>query len=148
MTITTKVKPHNVKQNDIMAFIYYARVERNDRGETLKVYDLDNDKEMWVSGPQLIENSFSADQYDKEEKVTKTQAAEILVNAHNRPLSVCFVKVDGTERTIRGRLINPEPLLGRSKVEDLDYVGTSRIRLVDHRTIKWIVVDGVKYVVK
>jgi hypothetical protein len=148
MTTTTKVNSDNVQKNDIMAFIYYARVDRNDHGNTLKIYDLDNDKEMWVSGRQLIEKSFSADQYDKEEKVSKTKAAEILTNAHNRPLSVCFVKIDGTDRIIRGRLINPEPLLGRSKVEDLDYIGESRIRLVDHRTIKWIVVDGVKYVVK
>jgi len=46
MTIATKVNPNHVCQNDLMAFIYFARVEKNDRGETLKVYDLDNQKEM------------------------------------------------------------------------------------------------------
>jgi len=76
------------------------------------------------------------------------KAAEILVNAYHRPLTVCFVKNDGTERTLRGRLVKPEPLLGRSTVEDLDVTNGNRLRLVDHRTIKWIVVDGTKYTVK
>ena len=137
----------NVKRDDLMAFIYYAKVDKNDSGHTLRVFDLDNNKDMWVQGQQLIENSFSADQYDNEEKVSKMKAAEILIHAHNRPLTVCFVKANGTERTLRGRLVKPEPLLGRSSVEDLDVMG-NRLRLVDHRTLKWIIVDGTKYVVK
>jgi hypothetical protein len=131
-----------------MAFIYYAKVDKNESGHTLRVFDLDNNKDMWVQGQQLIEHSFSADQFDHEEKVTKMRAAEILVHAYNRPLTVCFVKQDGEERILRGRLIKPEPLLGRSSVEDLDIIGKNRVRLVDHRTLKWIIVDGTKHVVK
>jgi len=142
------INARNVKTNDLMAFIYYAKVDTNDYGHTLKVFDIDNEKDMWVQGQPLIENSFSADQYESEEKVTKMKAAEILVHAYNRPLTVCFVKADGTERTLRGRLVKPEPLLGRSSVEDLDIKSNNRLRLVDHRTLKWIIVDGTKYVVK
>ena len=40
-------------------------------------------------------------------------------------------------------------LLGRSLCEDLDLPeGRNRLREVDHRTIKYLIVDGVKYVVK
>ena len=50
---------------------------------------------------------------------------------------------------MRGRLITPEPLLGRSMVEDLDLAVTEhRQRLVDHRTIKFLIIEGVKYIVK
>jgi hypothetical protein len=80
--------------------------------------------------------------------VTMTRAAEILITSFNRPLTVRFVKKQGGERVLRGRLLRPEPLLGRSYVEDLDAKGDSRIRLVDHRTIKCLIVDGVKYTVK
>ena len=59
------------------------------------------------------------------------------------------MKQDGTERTLRGKLVKPEPLLGRSMVEDLDSDDKkNRLRQVDHRTINWLVVDGVKYTVK
>jgi hypothetical protein len=38
-------------------------------------------------------------------------------------------------------------LLGRSHVEDLDITEGHRLRLVDHRTIRWIIVNCVKYTV-
>jgi hypothetical protein len=100
-----------------------------------------------VHGKELIESAFSADQYSAEEKVTKTRAAEILSTAYNRPFTVCFEKQDGKERVLRGRLVEPEPLLGRSHVEDLDVVEGHKLRLVDHRTIRYIIVNGTKYTV-
>jgi len=33
-------------------------------------------------------------------------------------------------------------------VEDLEVKGVNRLRQVDHRTIKYLIVDGVKYMVK
>ncbi len=147
-----KVEPKNVKAGDLMALVYYVKVKNaSNNGTTLLVEDLDNTgSDIQVNGKELIETSYSADQHLEEEKVTKTQAAELLVHSANRPLSVSFLKVDGTERVIRGRLIKPEPLLGRSMVEDLDLPSTekNRLRQVDHRTIQWLIVDGVKYTVK
>jgi hypothetical protein len=146
---TNTVDPGRVKVGDLMAFVYYVKVKRvGDGGATLQVQDLDNEEELAIRGKRLIAGSFSADQYEHEEKVTMTRAAEILIASYNRPLTVCFVKQRGEQRVLRGRLLQPEPLLGRSHVEDLDVTGRNRIRLVDHRTIRYLIVEGVKYTVR
>lgn len=147
-----KVNASSVKSGDLMSLVYYVKVKAVDPARhELIVEDLDNGgAEIMLRGKELIETSHSADQHLEEEKVSKTQAAEILVHSINRPLTVSFLKADGTERIIRGRLVKPEPLLGRSMVEDLDIPSAeiNRLRQVDHRTINWLVVEGVKYVVK
>lgn len=142
---STKVKP-----NDLMALIYYVKVKNVfNNGNELHVMDLDNDhKEIQVKGKELVESSFSADQYLEEQKVSRTEAAELLINSPNRPFTVSFSKADGTERILKGRLIKPEPLLGRSMVEDLETNDKNRIRQVDHRTLNFLIVDAVKYIVK
>ena len=143
-----KVDAKKVKSGDIMAFVYYAKIKSADFNR-LKVQSVGEDKtEFDVNGRDLIENGFSADQFFEETKVTKTKAAEILISSHNRPMTVCFEKADGGERTLRGKLVAPEPLLGRSMMEDFDIESGHRLRLVDHRTIRWLIVEGVKYVVK
>lgn len=146
---TNKVDPKKVKANDLMAFTYYTKVKTVRSSDELIVADLDGgSKDIRIQGSELIENAFSADQYEEEVKVSKTQAAEILVNSPNRPLTVCFDKTDGSQRVLRGRLVGAEPLLGRSMVEDMDVADKNRLRQVDHRTLHWLIVEGVKYVVK
>jgi hypothetical protein len=144
-----KVKASAIKPNDLMAFVYYGKI-KDAKPDVLQVQSLGSsaDLDFQVRGRELIESGFSADQFEEEVKVTKTKAAETLIASHNRPLTVCFEKTDGSERVMRGRLITPEPLLGRSMVEDLDITEGHRLRLVDHRTIKYLIVEGVKYVVK
>ena len=144
-----KVVAAQVKPNDLMAFIYYVKVKSTTNGDAIVVANLDDEmKEIHIQGKQLVENGLSADQNHEEVKVSKTRAAEILVSSHNRPLTVSFQKADGTERVLRGRLIQPEPLLGRSMVEDLDVTDKNRLRQVDHRTINYLIVDCIKYTVK
>lgn len=146
--ISHPVKVAEVKKNDLMAFVYYTTV-RKVQGENVDVHNVDDDVNFSVQGAKLIERGFSADQFAEEVKVSKTRAAEILISSHNRPFTVCFEKQDGDDRTLRGRLVHPEPLLGRSMVEDLDLSASEhRLRQVDHRTIKYLIVEGVKYVVK
>jgi hypothetical protein len=147
-------KPNStkVKQGDIMALVTYVKVDATlNNGTFLKVSNVDQEasaKTFEIHGKDIIEGSFSADQFEEEVKVTKTKLAEILVSSHNRPFTVDYDKDDGTPRTLRGRLIHPEPLLGRSKVEDFDIKDSNRVRLVDHRTIRSLIVNGVKYTVK
>jgi len=142
--------PQTIKAGDVLAIIHYAKVKgsQND-GDELLVEDVDYPgKVIRVQGKELVARALSADHFEEEVKLTKMQAAEILIESHNKPFTVNFVKVDGQERTLRGRLIRPEPLLGRSMVEDLDEVTSNKLRQVDHRTINWLIVEGVKYVVK
>ncbi len=56
----------------------------------------------------------------------------------------------GEERTLVGHLVNAEPMLGRSQVIDLQLPPDTghRLRLVDHRTINWLIFEGIKYNVK
>ena len=149
-----KTASTQVRKGHVMAIVHYVRVEdiqnaaSDSAAMNVSALDENGAGKFRVEGRVLIENALSADQFAEEITVTKTKAAEILVSSTNRPLSVCFEKQDGEERTLRGRLVKPEPLLGRSMCEDLDIASGYRLRLVDHRTIKWIIVDGVKYTVK
>lgn len=148
-----KVVPSKVSNGDLMAFVNYVKVRQVlENGEELIVTDLDHNKrDIKIAGKDLVENSLSADQFIETEKVTKTEAAEILISLHNRPFTVSFNKADKSERLLRGRLIRHEALLGRSMVEDLDEPLDSpkgRIRQVDHREINFITCEGVKYIVK
>lgn len=60
----------------------------------------------------------------------------------------------GEERLLTGFLVGTETELGRSKAVDLnikldaDKEYDNRVRQIDHRTINWLIVNNVKYIVK
>jgi len=56
--------------------------------------------------------------------------------------------VKGEGRTLIGYLVQVEPKMGRSQVIDLQAPAGRRYRLVDHRTINWLILKNVKYVTK
>jgi hypothetical protein len=57
--------------------------------------------------------------------------------------------LEGEERTLIGYLSKVEPKVGRSTVIDLELSRDKyRIRQVDHRTINWLVLKNIKYIVK
>jgi hypothetical protein len=148
---TNKIESSDIKAGEIISLVYYVKVKSVISDSEVHVEDLDGlGCEIMLRGKELIETATSSDQFKEEEKVGKTRAAEILVHSVNRPFTVSFIKQDGQEKTMRCRLIKPEPLLGRSMVENLDLAISEkgRLRQVDHRTINWIIVDGVKYTVK
>lgn len=155
-TKSNKTDPNKVEPGDLMAIIHYVKVNSiNTFTNTMVVSPLDKiGTDITVQGGDLIVNALSADYYAEEVKTTMTDVAQKLVTSYNRPLTVCFTKQgtkgkdEGEERVLRGRLISHEALLGRSRVEDLDKPEGDRFRLVDHRTIKYLIVDGVKYTVK
>lgn len=124
----------------------------------------------------------SADSFSKTETLSLTEVVNILENVGDKVFTVNFNKqaveadiykklsnlsvkdrenkkkvvecLQGEERTLRGRLINTEPKLGRSSVIDLTIEKQvkgdfdNRQRLVDHRSINWLIVNDVKYLVK
>lgn len=54
--------------------------------------------------------------------------------------------MQGEERTLVGYLLSAEPKMGRSQVIDLEISEAKhRIRLVDHRTLNWLILKNVKY---
>lgn len=144
--------PKKVQKGDLMAFVYFAKVDALNKldGTDLALTNLDTKDVFRVSGKELVNTAFSADRYDHVEKVTQSDAIDILMSAYNRPFTVSFDKEDGTTRVLRGRLIAPDPRRGRSNVEDFDVVGTAaeRQRQVNHRKLHWIIIDGIKYETK
>lgn len=137
-----------MKANTIVSMTDYVFVQ-SVHGTTARVKNLDTGTEFSVHGQVLIDEMKSADEFNRVEEVSKTRLAEILTSSYNIALQVKFEKANGEERVIRGRIKSHEPLMGRSYVEDLDIDDPkSRLRLVDHRTLKHVIVDGVKYVVK
>lgn len=147
------INPKAIDPGHIMAMTYYVKVTHVPKpGEQIVVDDLDTGVKMInVHGKDLLAKCQSADLYTEEVKVSMTKAAETLMASFNRPLTVAFQKKDKTERVLRGRLISTEPVMGRSMCQDLDIVRTPKedgIRLVDHRELHWLIVDGVKYTVK
>ncbi len=122
-------------------------VKVNPSGEQVTVVDCDDSTAFDINGNAMIGTLKTGSLHGTPQKVTMTKAAEILSTSYNTPFTVCFTKQDNTERILRGRLVSTEPMFGRSQCEDLDVTG-HRLRLVDHRTIKWIIVNGEKYEVK
>lgn len=142
-------EPRDFKRGDVVAITQYARVEDNYGGNRLRVKNLDTNMPFEVNGSSLVATLHSADQIHEEVEMTKTELAQLLVTLYGRPFTVVFKKVGGEMRRLRGRLIEPEPLLGRSHVEDLDIDDPkNRLRLVDHRTIESIIVNGVQFSLK
>lgn len=148
---THDIVPEQIKEGDIMAFIYYAQVtEIRNSGSKLSVKGLTKGapETFGVDGRSLVIGGLSADQHHETISVSTTEAARMLVTSFNMPLTVCFLKKDGTERVLRGRLIGEEPLLGYSWVEDLEQPEGRRIREVNHRELRWLIVGGIRYLVK
>lgn len=136
-----------IKKGEILSSTLYMEVLNKD-GNSVKVRD-SNKNEFTVQGKGLIEKTMNSNtQFDTEEKVSRTQAVEALLTAGDTVFTVEFTKADGTDRVLVGRLINTENHMGRSNVEDLLTTDTHKLRQVDHRTIKSLILRGVKYTVK
>jgi hypothetical protein len=154
---------NKVKVGDLVLAKTYVKVtevgvnKQDPQIPEIIVSNVDRDQRFLIRGNELIDELDSADLVEKTTKVTMTELAKILSTSHETPFTVNFNKQltikdiksgkeRGTERTLRGKLIAPEPLLGRSQVEDLDIAeGEYRFRSVDHRSINWLIVDGTRY---
>jgi hypothetical protein len=144
----------DVQKGDLMGIVTFVKVTSKGahgilgRTDSLQVRNIDNGMDFQVQGAELVEQMFSADRFLSTEELSKTALAEKLITLYNRPFTVTFDTQDGTERTMRARYISHEELLGRSRVIDLDADPSDNFRLVDHRTLKEIIVDGVQFKLK
>ncbi len=141
------MKLKEIKPGERLSMTYYLDVQ-SVGGDELKVKD-QNGMTFTIRGKNLIENTIqSASQFDKTEKLSRTQIVEILMNARDRVLTANYIKQDGTERTIVCHLIDSENTMGRSNVHDLEVTSGHPIRQIDHRTINWLIINNTKYQVK
>ena len=142
-----------MKVGDTVAVITYAKVKdvKTDRRgrPVLDVEDIDRGGTLSFAGQEFINTLFSADEFEDEEKLSRTDLALKLQSTGDKPFTVNFDKKDGSNRTLVGRLAGTENIFGRSDVVDLTKPADShRIRQVDHRTLQWLIFDGVKYSLK
>ena len=130
-------------------------------------------KEVVVSKDILEQEMYNAGVYAKEEKLALTKVVKVLKEANSAAFTICFnCKIDekvvqeklsgvsekefkdakslakelltGKESTAVGRLSKTEGKLGRSLVIGLP---ANNFVSVDHRTIKWLILKNVKYIV-
>lgn len=141
------MKFSDIKVGEVLSSTIYPTVVAKD-ADSIKVKDTMG-REFTIKGPKFIEEAMnSSSQYTKEEKVSKTKAAEILTAVGDTVFTAVFEKQDGTERTIVAKLIDTENLMGRSNVTDLQVTTGTNLRQIDHRTLKSLIVKGTKYTVK
>lgn len=176
----------NLKKGEILSEIQFYTVEKIAADKV----QLKNDEgEFVVVDSKYVDNALtSADQFEKEEVVTKTVAAEIFLTHPYVSMTVCYNKqvkeadvvkeimnayeasspkeiersikravkngLNGVERIMRGRSLGHKDEFGRVAFIDMELDKTSgkeydtRQRLVDPRTINWLIVNGVRYKVK
>lgn len=148
----------------------------------------DNGETVTVNRGYVESLIVSADQYSREEKITRTELAEMLIQNRNVVMTLNFNKqvkeadvaaeiqaayenstpkefaakmkkavkkgLNGEERTMTGRHHGGKDDFGRLHFIDMDILKDAsksydtRQRLVDPRTLNWLIVNGVKYIAK
>jgi hypothetical protein len=139
-----------MKKNDIVSYTSYAKITSIGTNN-VSVIDLNNLTDYSINGKELLAQLVSADDFKSTEKCTKTELADKLANVGSFPFTVVFEKQNGETRTLRGLMLKVENGLGRSNVIDLDLPKAdkaNRMRQVDHRTLKSLIVNNVKYILK
>lgn len=171
----------NLKTGSKLSETQYYEVEKI-QGDQVQL-KADGSAESVVVNKKYVEALLtSADQYDKEEKITKTDAANLLQSNSNVVLTVNFNKqvkaedvekeildayqnstpaqlqlavkkavksaISGVERTMVGRHSGSTNEFGRLNFTDMEASGNNRTRQVDPRGLNWMIIKGVKYVVK
>lgn len=133
--------------NEIISVSLYAEV-LDRTASSLKCRDLHTGQELTLYSTDGFSRINSADTFKEIRRITRTEMAQILSDACCDVFTVTFIKQDGSERVLRGRVVQSENILGRVMVEDLDLSTSMNYRQVDLRTIKNLVIQGIKYVLK
>jgi hypothetical protein len=172
MSAAAKLDASALKAGDFLSRISYMRVLGVD-GDSVEVENKDGFR--WSVRKSILEaEACAADQFSTEQKVTRTELARILEqDVRDSVFSACFTKLPdprdqealldgadisttakrrrlakeltvGKERVIFAHITDTHEM-GRLPVHDLEAKGE---RLVDLRTVKWVVFGNTKYEVK
>lgn len=176
----------NLKTGDVLSETSFYKVEKV-VGNKVQL-GMENGESVVLDEGYV--NSFlsSADQYSKEEAVTRTEMGEIMIKSSFRALTASYQKqvkdtdiqkeiqdaydnstpkefgtkmkaavkkgLNGEERIMKGRHFGVQDVNGRLSFVDMgidrDTSKTydTRLRLLDPRTLNWLIVDDVKYIIK
>ena len=164
--LSCPLDPSTVKVGDVVAIITYGVVRKvTDDGEVLLLENIKKGGTFDVTGRDMIADLLSADYYARTERLGMQKMAEVLISCGSKPVNVFYVKKDGQERVLRGHFLSQNEKTGRSLYLDLELYQKWReaeeqrkrddpdgqplkedyYRWVDHRTLKHIIVDGVRY---
>lgn len=141
------MKTSEIKPGDIIQLTHNCEVG-SVQGNVLHVRDKERNINFKIEGAPLISSTKSGSFFNVTKKVTKTELAELLVKSHGVPLTVEYTKQDGEARTLRGYWVGIDDQMGRSYCVDLDVDEEHKTRLVDHRTIQSLILNGTKYLLK
>jgi hypothetical protein len=125
-----------------------------------------NKRDVRISKEYLENNTISADDYNSEKKQTKTEINAVIAKNENTVMSICFEKQIDTNKvrtelkkgntTTALDLLTPEERImkgvhygldehGRYKFLDMEI---NEMRVVDPRTIKYLILKNTKYLIK
>ena len=153
-----KTNMSKLKRGDYLSRVSFMKVQSG--GTRFGGFQVANEDGFeWGIGTNIIKEECYSTQYMNEVKTPKTGIAEILMNANDAIIQVCFDKADGSERVLTGYVIGAEVVLGRTIAIDIEKPKEirkgkdnkefdTRQRLVDHRTLKSLIYKNVKYFVK
>jgi len=142
-----------VKEGEFLSFTNYYKVLSHTNDE-LSVMDIRTKDNVIIRGESLINMMHSNDHYEQTIKVTKAQMVDMLLSAGNSVFTVGFKKADGSNRVMIACNPKAEIHLGRTQVIDLELIDkdaedkTRGIRLIDNRTIEFLVLNNVNYSLK
>jgi hypothetical protein len=155
-----KVDFDQVKVGDLLLLSRYVTVATvtkvaDSPGVThsMSFIDCEQPWQVTIEGEKQVTRITSADLVVETVKLPRAEIIKILLESAGRPITINWTKKDGASRTLRGRFASADKRdLGYSYVVDLDLPrpeeegGTdNRLRLVDHRTLHWLIDAGVKY---
>jgi hypothetical protein len=139
----------SVKPGERLSYTSYFEVVNSDAKKGILEVKDTSGQVLSIQGKDFIESNIkSASQFKKTEKLGKNALAEKLFTSGDSVMQVEFLKQDGTPRTLIGYFTSQDVNLGRSNMVDLEVTTGHNMRQVDHRTIKSVIVNQVKYVSK
>lgn len=138
-----------IKVGDVLCMSFDFRVIGVDvsGNKTEVIVESVKDKTRFrLCGDDTFAEARSADFFTTTIHSSKTGICDILSNCSvNDVFTVNWTKANGSLRTIRAKLIDINHL-GYIRVRSLD--NNNEMRIIDTRTIHWIIINGKKYVVK
>jgi len=172
VTSLKKTKFADLKVGDFLSETqYYSIIKKTETDVTVKN---ERDFTLTIPSEIVEEGSYTASQFTETRSATLSDIVRVFKNAKDTVFTVRFRKqpneahvleilanltakdlkdqkfmrsvsrrvTRGEERTLVGYLVDSEPKLGRSRVIDLKL---GEIRLVDHRSILWIIHKNILY---